>query len=132
MNKKTDLFVEVKSYDGKKDYFINQKSNLDFKNETYSASLGYNPEFNTDDVRINFSSLTTPSTVLNFNIESEKEEVVKQQDVLGGKFKSSNYTSERIFADAHDGKNAISIVRHVDTQLNSEHLYYYTDMVHME
>lgn len=115
------VYLRVKSYDGKKDYFINQKSNLDFKNETYSASLGYNPEFNTDDVRINFSSLTTPSTVLNFNIESEKEEVLKQQDVLGGKFKSSNYTSERIFADAHDGKKIpISIVRHVDTQLNSK------------
>ena len=32
--------IRVKSYDGKQDYYLNQNTNLDFQNDTYSASLG--------------------------------------------------------------------------------------------
>ena len=63
--------IRVKSYDGKQDYYLNQNSNLDFQNDTYSASLGYNPEFNTDEIRINYSSLTIPSS-LKYNIQNKK------------------------------------------------------------
>ena len=51
----------------------------------------------------------------------ERFEIKKQQEVLGGKFDSKNYTSERLFATAHDGiKIPISIVRHVNTELNQD------------
>ena len=96
--------IRVKSYDGKEDYYLNQNSNLNFQNDTYSASLGYNPEFNTDEIRINYSSLTIPSTVLKYNIQNKQEEILKQQEVLGGNFDSNNYVSERVFAKGHDGK----------------------------
>ena len=96
--------IRVKSYDGKQDYYLNQNSNLNFQNDTYSASLGYNPEFNTDEIRINYSSLTIPSTVLNYNVQNKEEEILKQQEVLGGNFDSNNYVSERVFAKGHDGK----------------------------
>ena len=113
--------IRVKSFDGKQDYYINQNSNLDFQNDTYSASLGYNPDFNTDEIRINYSSLTIPSTVLKYNIQNKEEEIIKQQEVLGGNFDSNNYVSERVFAKGHDGKEVpISIVKHVDTELNSD------------
>ena len=113
--------LRVKSYDGKQDYYLNQNSNLDFQNDTYSASLGYNPEFNTDEIRINYSSLTIPSTVLKYNIQNKEEEILKQQEVLGGNFDSNNYVSERVFAKGHDGKEVpISIVKHVETELNSD------------
>ena len=115
------VYIRVKSYSGDQDYLINQNSNLDFQNETYSASLGYNPEFNTSNIRLSYNSLTIPSTVLDYNAKTKQEEILKQQQVLGGKFNSNNYVSERLFAIAHDGeKIPISIVRHVDTQLNSD------------
>lgn len=112
--------LRVKSYDGSFDYFINNNSKLDFSSYTYSTSLGLNPEFDTSVVRYNYSSLTTPSTVIDFNTESKEENILKQQEVLGGKFDPVNYTSERILAKSHDGKEIpISLVRHVDTDLNS-------------
>ena len=112
--------LRVKSYDGSFDYFINNNSKLDFSSYTYSTSLGLNPEFDTSVVRYNYSSLTTPSTVIDFNTESKEENILKQQEVLGGKFDPANYTSERILAKSHDGKEIpISLVRHVDTDLNS-------------
>ena len=115
------VYIRVKSYSGDQDYLINQNSNLDFQNETYSASLGYNPEFNTSNIRLSYNSLTIPSTVLDYNAKTKQEEILKQQQVLGGKFNSNNYVSERLFAIAHDGeKIPISIVRHIDTQLNSD------------
>ena len=112
--------LRVKSYDGSFDYFINNNSKLDFSSYTYSTSLGLNPEFDTSVVRYNYSSLTTPSTVIDFNTESKEENILKQQEVLGGKFDPVNYTSERILAKSHDGKEIpISLVRHVNTDLNS-------------
>mgnify|MGYP002701260100 CR=1 FL=1 len=63
--------------------------------------------------------MTTPYSVIDHNVLTQKEEIKKQQEVLGGKFNSKNYTSERLFATAHDGKKIpISLVRHVDTELN--------------
>ena len=115
------VYLRVIGYDNDMDYFINENSSLDFQNETYSFSLGYNPEFNTENVRLSYNSLTVPSTILEYNTNNKQEKILKQQQVLGNKFNSDNYTSERLFAVAHDGKKIpISIVRHKDTKLNSD------------
>ena len=115
------VYLRVIGYDNDMDYFINENSSLDFQNETYSFSLGYNPEFNTDNIRLSYNSLTVPSTILEYNTYNKQEKILKQQEVLGNKFNSDNYTSERLFAVAHDGKKIpISIVRHKDTKLNSD------------
>lgn len=112
--------LRVKSYDGSFDYFINSNSKLDFNSYTYSTSLGLNLDFDSKIVRYNYSSLTTPSTVIDFNIESKEENILKQQEVLGGKFDPANYNSQRLFAKSHDGKQIpISLVKHVDTEFNS-------------
>lgn len=112
--------LRVKSYDGSLDYFINSNSKLDFNSYTYSTSLGLNLDFDSKIVRYNYSSLTTPSTVIDFNIESKEENILKQQEVLGGKFDPANYNSQRLFAKSHDGKQIpISLVKHVDTEFNS-------------
>ena len=50
------VYLRVKGYDNDMDYFINENSSLDFQNETYSFSLGYNPEFNTDNIRLSYNS----------------------------------------------------------------------------
>ena len=115
------LKIRIKTWDNKTDYYLDFKSGFDFENETYSASIGSNPDFNTDLLRYSYTSLTTPYSVIDHNIKSQEEEIKKQQEILGGKFDSNNYTSERLFATAHDGKKIpISIVRHVDTELSPE------------
>lgn len=109
------LQLRVMRWDGAKDYY------LDFNSETYTASLDTNLDFDAHVFRFNFSSLTTPSSVIDYNTKTKTREIKKEQEVLGGAFDKKNYTSERLWATAEDGtKIPISLVRHVDTTLGSK------------
>ncbi len=113
--------LRIKTWDGSEDYYLDLSSQFDFENETYSTSLGYNPSFNTSLLRYNYSSLITPSSVIDFNVVTKEENIKKQQEILGGLFNSKNYTSDRYFATAHDGAQIpISLVRHVNTKLSQD------------
>jgi oligopeptidase B len=84
---------------------------IEFNDPAYLTYTFDNPEFNTDEIRIGYTSLTTPNTVYDYNMVTKKRETKKQQQVLGGKFDASNYTSERIYATSRDGVQIpISIV----------------------
>lgn len=97
--------INIKRWDGKEDYY------LPFDNETYTAYVGSNPDFDTDFLRYAYNSLTTPNSVIDFNMKTKEKEVKKEQEVLGGKFDKNNYISERIWAEAKDGtKVPISLV----------------------
>lgn len=83
---------------------------LDFGEETYTAGIGYNPDFATNNLRYSYSSLTTPFSTIDYNMETREKDVKKQDEVLGD-FKSENYEAKRLWATAKDGtKIPISIV----------------------
>ena len=95
-------------------HVIDLKSNvshyLAFDEPAYTASIGNNEDYNTDVLRFNYTSLTTPSSVYDYNMVSKEKKLLKQQEVLGD-FKATDYTTERLFATAKDGtKIPISIV----------------------
>jgi oligopeptidase B len=95
-------------------HIINLKDNtgyyLAFDEPAYTASIGANPDFNTDVLRFNYTSLTTPVSVYDYNMGNKEKKLMKQQEVLGG-FKVADYTTERAFATAKDGtKIPLSIV----------------------
>ncbi|MBT8311061.1 MAG: S9 family peptidase [Flavobacteriaceae bacterium] len=84
---------------------------LPFDNETYTAYPTVNVDFDSDILRYAYNSLTTPSSVIDFNMTDRTLEIKKEQEVLGGKFKKENYVSERVWATAQDGtKVPISMV----------------------
>ena len=83
------LKIRIKSWDGNQDYYLDLSSQFDFEDETYSASIGYNPNFNTNLLRYSFTSLTTPNSIIDYNLITKDEEVQKQQEVLGGSFNLS-------------------------------------------
>lgn len=92
---------------------------LPFESETYTAYVSANPEFDTEILRYGYNGMTTPSSVIDFNMRTKDKVVKKEQEVLGGKFKKENYRSERIWATARDGvKVPMSIVYHKDTEIN--------------
>ena len=104
--------IRIKRWDNTADYY------LPFEEETYSAYVYVNPEFDTDILRYGYNSLTTPASVIDFNMKDKSFEIKKEQEVLGGKFHKNNYTSQRIWATAKDGKKvAISLVHHKNTKL---------------
>ena len=107
--------VRIKRWDGKEDYY------LPFKEETYSVGVYGNPEFDTETIRYSYNSMTTPNSVIDFNMKDQSKEIKKEQEVLGEKFDKKNYISERVWATARDGKKvAISLVYHKDTQLGKD------------
>jgi oligopeptidase B len=91
---------------------------IDFGEETYTASIDYNPDFATKLLRFGYSSLTTPASTFDYDMESRTKELKKQQDVLGG-FSPENYEAKRLWATAKDGtKIPISLVYRKDIEPN--------------
>ena len=75
---------------------------LDFGEETYSAGISTNPEFETDLVRYRYTSFTTPSSVFDYNMNTKEKQLLKQQEVVGD-FDPNNYQAERLYSSAKDG-----------------------------
>jgi len=97
--------IQVRPWSGEGAYY------LPFESETYTAYTTTNPDFDTNILRYAYQSMTTPSSVIDFNMKTKEKTVLKEQEVLGGKFDKNNYTEERIWATASDGtKVPISMV----------------------
>ncbi len=93
---------------------------LDFGEETYSAYISTNPEFDTDLLRYSYTSFTTPSSVFDYNMNTKEKELLKQQEVLGD-FEPTNYHAERHYATARDGtKVPISLVYRKGLEKNGD------------
>jgi oligopeptidase B len=89
----------------------NESYYLPFDNETYTAFTSINPDFDTDILRYNYNSLNTPTSVIDFNMATKESKVLKEQEVLGGKFDKNNYITERVWATALDGtKIPVSLI----------------------
>ncbi len=103
----------------------NQTNNshyLPFNDPTYTAYIGLNLEFETEKLRFGYTSLTQPSATLEYDMQEKTTKILKQQEVLGGKFLQENYISERIWANSRDGKTKIpiSLVYHKNTPKSAE------------
>ena len=105
--------LRIMCWDNSADYY------LPIEEETYSVFISFNPEFNSTKLRYVFNSLTTPASVIEFDMASREKTILKTQEILGGDFDPSHYVSKRLWADASDGsKIPISLIHHKDTQLS--------------
>lgn len=87
-----------------------QEHYIDFGEPTYAANIGNNPDFSSTTLRYNYTSLTTPNSVYDYNLFTKEKKLMKQQEVVGG-YNPSDYQSERLYATATDGtKVPISLV----------------------
>ena len=105
--------LRVIPWDGSLEHYI------DMGEEVYSVSISVNPDFDSKLLRYRYSSLTTPNTVLDYDMEKREKTVLKQDEVLGGTFDPANYEAHRIYATADDGKKIpMSIVYRKGLELN--------------
>ena len=79
-----------------------EEHSLPFEDETYTAYVGTNPEFDTNLLRFVYNSLVSPSSVYEYNMVTRQKTLLKQQEVVGG-HEPNDYHSERIWAKAADG-----------------------------
>ncbi|WP_165834918.1 S9 family peptidase [Flavobacterium cheongpyeongense] len=97
--------IRIIPWNGEPDYY------LPFGSETYNAYTTTNIDFDTDVLRYSYQSLATPSSVIDFNMKTKTKEILKEQEVLGGKFNKNNYIEERVWVTARDGvKVPISMI----------------------
>ena len=88
--------IRVKSWDGSTDYYI------DFGEPTYTAGVGANPDFEAVTLRYSYNSMTTPSSVYEFDMEKRTKTLLKRQEIVGG-YNPEDYVTERLMAPSHDG-----------------------------
>ncbi len=93
---------------------------IDFGEEVYMAYISANPEFDSNILRFGYSSLTTPVSVFDYDMNTRSKELMKQQEVMGD-FSSKNYKAERSYATAEDGTQIpMSIVYHKNVKIDGK------------
>ena len=88
-------------------WIMNHKTGHDkqmqFDEATYTARISVNEEFNTDILRYSYTSMVTPRSTFDYNMNTGEKTLMKQQEVMGGYDQDAYYT-ERLYATARDGK----------------------------
>jgi oligopeptidase B len=89
-----------------------------FDEEAYSLGMVGGYEFNTENLRFSYSSMTTPSEVWDYDMRSREREMKKRQEVPSG-HKRDDYVTRRILAPAHDGEMVpVSILYRAGTKID--------------
>nr|WP_318381328.1 oligopeptidase B [uncultured Enterobacter sp.] len=94
---------------------INRKTRevtgIAFDDPAYVTWLAYNPEPETSRLRYGYSSMTTPDTLFELDMDTGERRVIKQTEVQG--FDASQYRSEHLWIKARDGVEVpVSLVWH--------------------
>ncbi|HMS43680.1 MAG TPA: prolyl oligopeptidase family serine peptidase, partial [Pyrinomonadaceae bacterium] len=76
--------------------------------EVYTMGLSGNPEFDTDVVRFNYSSMITPNSTYEYNFKTRNRELLKQQEIPSG-YDKTKYETKRVWALSRDGSTKIPI-----------------------
>jgi oligopeptidase B len=99
--------IRIRPWGGGKDFYIASDE------PAYATSLGQNAEIDTNIVRYEYNSLTTPETIYDYDIRTGERQLMKRTPVLGG-YDPANYRTELVWAVARDGaKVPVSIVYRV-------------------
>ena len=89
---------------------------IEFPEPAYEAYIdAHNKMTDTTVLRFGYSSLSTPGSDYDYDMETRERTLLKREEVLGG-FDPANYRTERLYATAADGVRVpISVVARNDT-----------------
>jgi oligopeptidase B len=88
----------------------NDEHYISFEEQAYSAGLNNNADYNTETLRYGYTSMITPYSIYDYDMNTRKKKLMKQEEVLGG-YDKSEYATERIVATVKDGTRVpVSIV----------------------
>ena len=98
-------------------------SDLVFDEPLYTVDTAASPEFDTDRIRVVFTSLVTPASVFDYRLDTGESTLLKrtviQDHPVHGRYRSENYVQRREWAVATDGTRVpISLVHHKDLPLD--------------
>ncbi len=84
------------------DFHTGEWHSITFPEPVYSAFPGGTPEYDSRTFRYTYTSMVTPQSVYDYDMETRRGTLLKRQEVLGG-YDPSLYVSERLWAPARDG-----------------------------
>ena len=79
-----------------------EEHTVPFPEPTYEVSESINPDFNIGTLRFGYTSLVTPFSIFDYDLDARTRELKKETPVLGG-YDRTAYKSERLEAIAPDG-----------------------------
>ena len=86
----------------------------------YTMNVSTNPEYDTDAIRYNYASMITPVSTYEYNFQTRKSGLLKQQEIPSG-YDKAQYETQRVWATARDGvKVPVSIVMKKGTKLDGK------------
>jgi len=92
--------------------------NIDFEDEVFEVGGASNVEFNSSTFRFGYTSMVTPGSLYDYDMNTRDRTLLKRQAVLGD-FEETNYRTARDWATAPDGTLVpVSLVWHRDTVLD--------------
>ena len=107
--------IEIRPWNNVNSHYI------EFDDEAYSVRSSTNAEINSEKFRYSYSSMTTPNSVIEYDMNTKEKTILKETEVLGGTFDKNNYISRRVWAPSRDGKKVpISLVYRKDKFKNGE------------
>lgn len=96
--------IRVLSHDGAMDHYIN------FGEESYVASVGLNPDVESEVLRLHYTSMTAPNSTFDYQMGDGQLLLLKEEEVVGT-FRKEDYKSERVYVPVGDGAEVpVSIV----------------------
>lgn len=88
-----------------------KESYISMEEETYYLGLGLNDDYDADEIFYSYNSMTTPSTVFKYNMNTGNKTIWHRKELLDKTFRPEDYTSRRVWTIANDGtKIPVSIV----------------------
>lgn len=78
-----------------------EEKGIAFDDPTYVTWLAYNPDPESAQMRYGYSSMTTPTTLFEMNLDTGERKLLKQTQVKN--FQADHYRSERLWITARDG-----------------------------
>jgi oligopeptidase B len=81
---------------------LHQPTYVPFPEPVYDITLSANPEFHSDLLRFEYSSLITPNSVIDYHMDTGQWQLKKQDEIPSG-HDPAQYISERLYATAPDG-----------------------------
>ncbi|NOU07507.1 MAG: S9 family peptidase [Hyphomicrobiaceae bacterium] len=90
-----------------------------FDEEAYSLGVSQGYEYDTGTLRFTYSSMTTPSEVIDYDIETKTRTLRKRQEIPSG-HNPTDYVTRRVFAPTRDGETVpVSLLYRKGTPLDS-------------
>ena len=101
------------------------ESFVDYGDEACSLEVIAPREYDTNTFRFEYSSMSSPSIVYDYDLTEQTKHLVKVQEIPDKTFKSSNYVSKRIYIDSKDGVSIpVSLLYRKDLDLDHPHKLY--------